>query len=85
MGELQSVSVGSGPTRFDPNVDDHHHAVCDVCGNVMDVYVNNLDALQIEGLDGFRAQAARLVFSGVCRRCAIKPIDMNPLNKEQTS
>ena len=79
MGELQSVSVGSGPTRFDPNVDDHHHAVCDVCGNVIDVYVKNLAVLQIDGLDGFRAQAARLVFSGVCQRCSMKPIDMSPL------
>jgi Fe2+ or Zn2+ uptake regulation protein len=70
MGDLQPVSVGSGPARFDPNVDDHHHAVCSLCGDVADVYIANLSALEIDGLDGFRADSARLVFSGTCRRCA---------------
>ena len=81
MGELQSVSVGSGPARFDPNIDDHHHAVCDECGDVVDVYVKNLDELQIDGLEGFRPQAARLVLSGICRRCATQ----TEMNQEQTS
>jgi Fe2+ or Zn2+ uptake regulation protein len=70
MGELQSVSVGSGPARFDPNVDDHHHAVCQQCGEVVDVYVSDLAGLHVDGLDGFQPSSARLVFSGRCRRCA---------------
>ena len=28
MGELQAIDLGEGVTRFDPNVDDHHHAIC---------------------------------------------------------
>lgn len=69
MGELQSVSVGAGPARFDPNTDDHHHAVCTECGDVFDVYVTNLSVLQVDGLDGFQPSSARLVFSGTCQRC----------------
>jgi Fe2+ or Zn2+ uptake regulation protein len=70
MGELQQVSVGTGPARFDPNTDDHHHAVCERCGDVVDVYVNNLDTLEVVGLDGFRPLSTRLVFAGTCERCA---------------
>lgn len=70
MGELQHVSVGSGPARFDPNTDDHHHAVCDRCGQMVDVYVTNLAALHVDGLRGFRPTSARLVFSGTCEPCA---------------
>ena len=70
MGELQLVSLGSGPARFDPNVDDHHHAVCSRCGEVVDVYVTNMSALQVDGLNGFHPESARLVFSGTCQRCA---------------
>lgn len=70
MGELQSVSIGSGPARFDPNTDDHHHAVCDRCGDVIDVYVTNVAALHVEGLNGFEPSATRMVFSGTCQRCA---------------
>ena len=88
MGELQLVSVGSGPARFDPNVDDHHHAVCAECGDVVDVYVRNLAVLQIEGLGGFQPDSARLVFSGTCRRCADaagESIPPSAGNKEQAT
>jgi Fe2+ or Zn2+ uptake regulation protein len=70
MGELRSVSVGPGPARFDPNTDDHHHAVCEQCGDVIDVYVSDLASVHVEGLDGFQPRGARLVLSGVCHRCA---------------
>ena len=79
MGELQLVSVGSGPARFDPNTDDHHHAVCSRCGDVVDVYVNNLAALEVEGLQGFHTESARLVLSGTCQRCVIATHETEPL------
>ncbi|MGZ4769144.1 MAG: Fur family transcriptional regulator [Ilumatobacteraceae bacterium] len=91
MGELQHVTVGSGPARFGPNTDDHHHAVCDRCGDVADVYVTNLTALEVEGLRGFRPTSARLVFSGTCERCAAVPqppttnLANISINKEQSS
>jgi len=70
MGELQMVSVGSGSTRFDPNVDHHHHARCQACGEIRDVYVDGFDGLQVDGLEGFDAITARIVFSGTCSACA---------------
>jgi Fe2+ or Zn2+ uptake regulation protein len=88
MGELQSVSVGTGPARFDPNTDDHHHAVCAQCGDVLDVYVNNLTALEVDGLDGFMPSSTRLVFTGTCRRCAEHPSapvpSSNPTKEQST-
>ncbi|HSB84936.1 MAG TPA: transcriptional repressor [Ilumatobacteraceae bacterium] len=88
MGELQHVSVGSGPSRFDPNTDDHHHAVCDRCGDVFDVYVDNLAALQVDGLNGFAPSTVRLVFSGTCQHCATLSLptpDHVPHDKEQST
>ena len=69
MGELQVVSVGSGSTRFDPNIDHHHHAHCGGCGTVTDVYVDDLASLNVSGLDGFTADTAHIVFSGICQTC----------------
>jgi Fe2+ or Zn2+ uptake regulation protein len=69
MGELQVVSVGSGSARFDPNVDHHHHAHCGSCGTVTDVYVEDLGSLHVRGLDGFSANSAHIVFSGLCQPC----------------
>jgi Fe2+ or Zn2+ uptake regulation protein len=70
MGELQVVSVGSGSTRFDPNVDRHHHAHCSTCGTVSDVYVDDLATMPVRGLDGFVADSAHIVFSGICGSCS---------------
>lgn len=69
MGELQQIQLG-GAARFDPNVGDHHHSVCNACGEVRDVYVANADDIAVAGLDGFSVQSARIVFSGKCPRCA---------------
>jgi Fe2+ or Zn2+ uptake regulation protein len=70
MGELRQVSIGCGPGRFDPNIDDHHHVVCERCGTVSDVYVEGADQLAIEGLDGFSAVTPSIVFHGECVSCA---------------
>lgn len=69
MGELQQFQFG-GAARFDPNVGDHHHSVCDACGEVRDVYVPNAADISVAGLEGFSVHSARIVFSGKCPRCA---------------
>ncbi len=74
MGVLQVLQSAGGSTRFDPNVSDHHHAQCDRCGELHDVYVDDLDHLQVRNLAGFQADRARIVFSGLCAACqTIKP------------
>ena len=70
MGELDQITFGSGPAHFDPNVSEHHHAVCDTCGAITDVYVGGSDQLAIDGLAGFRPDSASIVFHGSCASCA---------------
>ncbi len=70
MGELQAVGLGSGATRFDPNVDDHHHGVCDTCGAIIDLYVNGSDTLVVDGDEQFTPRSAAIVFRGTCASCA---------------
>lgn len=69
MGEISSLSLNGGATRFDPNTTDHHHVVCDGCGEIADVYVTGADRLAVAGLDGFTPDAASIVFRGTCRSC----------------
>ena len=73
MGELQVLHFAGGSTRFDPNVADHHHAHCDRCGELHDVYVQEVDRLQVSGLHGFVTQRASIVFGGVCAACQRSP------------
>lgn len=69
MGEISSIEVGTGSTRFDPNVSDHHHAVCDGCGAVHDVYVSRTP--DPKGLEGFSVEDARIVYRGLCGSCSV--------------
>ena len=68
MGELQSIDFGTGSARFDPNVTDHQHAVCNECGAVHDVYVSR--APKMSGLEGFDIHDAHIVYRGICADCA---------------
>ena len=70
MGELRLIDVGAGAVRFDPNVDEHHHVICQGCGDVRDVYVAGSQALHIEGLDGFSVDSTSILFHGSCASCA---------------
>lgn len=70
MGELRQLTFAAGPARFDPNVADHHHAVCDLCGAIQDVYVAGTDQLAIDGASEFRSDGLSIVFHGRCAACA---------------
>lgn len=71
LGEIASLDVGTGRTRFDPNVEDpHHHLVCERCGSVRDL-VADFPELQVpKGADlGYRLGSAEIVFRGLCPDC----------------
>lgn len=81
MGELRQITVGTGSTRFDPNVEEHHHMVCLVCGDVRDVYVADQRRPSIDGgggFDGFDVQSTEIVFRGRCAPCTTTSTRSSP-------
>jgi len=70
MGELQCFAFDGAASRFDPNVDAHHHVVCRSCGTVADVYVEGTEALALDDLHGFAIDSSDIVFHGTCAECA---------------
>jgi Fe2+ or Zn2+ uptake regulation protein len=69
MGELQFIDIGGGATRFDPNLEDHHHVVCTDCGQIRDVHVKGTAALRPLDLEDFTVSEVGVVFQGVCSSC----------------
>jgi len=69
MGELQLVDLGNGATRFDPNMGDHQHFVCDSCGAIHDVDITSAPRLRAGSADGFAVEEIGVVFHGRCNRC----------------
>lgn len=70
MGELQFIDVGIGATRFDPNVEDHHHVVCDQCGETRDVHVKGIAQLKPTGAEEFTVTDVGVLFHGTCKKCS---------------
>lgn len=77
IGLLHKFSDQDGQTYFDPNLDPHHHAVCDGCGEIFDL---NVSAESVESLissskmahaeaDEFQVQETTIWFRGACAEC----------------
>lgn len=81
MGELGQLDVGLGSARFDPNLDPHHHLVCDRCGRVDDVVVAVLDAAAPADAGGFQVTRTEVVFRGTCAACAALASIDHPTNQ----
>jgi Fur family transcriptional regulator, stress-responsive regulator len=69
MGELQLLDVGTGSTRFDPNVSSHHHLVCTGCGMVRDLHADFHVQVPRGQRQGFTVANAEVVFRGLCDAC----------------
>jgi Fur family transcriptional regulator, stress-responsive regulator len=71
LGEIAALDLGTGTTRFDPNVERlHHHLVCRSCGKVRDLHVDYSDVKVPAGAEeGFEVGGAEVVFRGVCTQC----------------
>lgn len=72
IGEIQKLSTGIGPDRFDGNTDPHYHFICNVCGSVLDLEVGGLDHINIlagQDFDG-EIEGHQVHFYGKCPNCS---------------
>ena len=70
------VPIGSSRerTRFDANLNSHHHFVCGQCGFTRDFYSNDLDNIRLpDSVDSFgEIEVTHVEVRGVCRECVAK-------------
>ncbi len=81
-GLSSTLNLGgeSRASRFDPNTDPHHHAVCDACGSITDIPVatpapaaSSRDAHALDSAaPGFSVRAVERVYRGLCAACRKK-------------
>ncbi len=84
LGEILQLDLGTGASRFDPNVEPHHHLVCESCGAVRDVLVDHPQVRPVSGDDGFSVTGTEIVFRGRCERCA-EPAASLPKSPQNTN
>lgn len=71
LGEIQKISTGAGPDRFDGNVKPHCHFQCRMCYNVLDIpfeYPEELNAHASKKFPGI-IEGNTIQFFGLCPDC----------------
>ena len=74
VGEIQKIQVGDGVDHFDPNISNHYHFICNKCGCVLDIDLDNMDDIIQKANTHFegRVHGYTTYFNGLCKRCITK-------------
>jgi len=74
LGLVVPLGPSRERTRFDANLNSHHHFVCGQCGLTRDFYSNDLDNIKLpDSVGSFgKIEATHVEVRGVCRECIEK-------------
>lgn len=74
IGILSKACHSGAATRFDAKNTRHHHLVCTVCDQLVDVEDTRLDALELPAVRkrGFKVTGFSVLFHGICPDCREK-------------
>jgi Fur family peroxide stress response transcriptional regulator len=74
-GEVDEVPNSLGATRYDGNVEPHHHFNCERCGRILDVDIPVPRGLtrRLVRERGLRSSRVRISFFGLCATCTADP------------
>jgi len=71
-GLVRELTYGDDSSRFDADLSDHYHAICDKCGAIVDFEHPPIREVEqeAEARTGFRIHGHRLEVYGICPACA---------------
>lgn len=70
LGLALKISNPEAKARFDADTARHHHAVCISCDEVLDVYSDSLNNLELPGTEpDFHILDYSVNFTGLCGKC----------------
>ncbi|MEK3911189.1 MULTISPECIES: Fur family transcriptional regulator [Paenibacillus] len=72
LGLVREMTYGDHSSRFDADMSDHYHALCEECGKLVDFAYKPLNDLEITaGVEtGFLIKSHRVEVYGLCTDCA---------------
>lgn len=71
-GVISKLERAGGPVRYDANLDEHHHFICERCRRVFDVYLRDVSwraQPRTSGIAGARVSSCQIHLHGVCASC----------------
>jgi Fe2+ or Zn2+ uptake regulation protein len=71
-GLVREVAIEGRAARFDAKGLQHHHFICDHCGNVEDLEWYDVPKPAADSLGKRIVRECELIFRGLCAKCAAK-------------
>jgi len=65
-GFIKELNI-KGVRRYEPNLTPHAHAICKICGKIIDL--DFVDFLENPKIRDFELESASLTYYGVCKKC----------------
>jgi len=71
VGLIRELTYGDDSSRFDCNMTDHYHIICNACGKIVDFHYPSLDEVEAlaEKVTGFDVSYHRMELYGLCDDC----------------
>jgi Fur family peroxide stress response transcriptional regulator len=71
-GLVREVSLHHGSSRIETNVEPHHHLVCEVCKQLVDLEEEDFEPIRLRkrAPNGFRVHRYSVEVQGICKNCA---------------
>lgn len=70
-GLVHILNISGSESRFDSNINQHHHFLCKKCGSIIDINIDCPNAKVVEA-GGHRIDEIHGYFKGVCASCIEK-------------
>ena len=70
-GLVYTLTISGSESRFDSNINQHHHFLCKTCGSIIDVDFECPNTKKVEA-GGHRIDEVHGYFKGVCASCLKK-------------
>ncbi|WP_178021924.1 peroxide-responsive transcriptional repressor PerR [uncultured Paenibacillus sp.] len=73
-GMVRELTYGDNSSRFDADVSNHYHVICEKCGKIEDFMYPSLEDVEHKAAEatGFDIHGHRLELHGVCSECRIE-------------
>lgn len=71
IGIVKELTYGDDSSRFDCNMTEHYHIICEICGKIVDFDYPSLDEVEslAEKVSGFKVNHHRMELYGTCESC----------------
>lgn len=71
-GMVRELTYGDNSSRFDADVSNHYHVMCEKCGKITDFMYPSLEEVErtAEQMTGFKVRGHRMELYGTCPDCS---------------